>query len=81
MLWWRFSVEHVSGKDHYVADAMSRFPTEKPEGDESWKPWEPARKRICKTVEDADDVETATKAAAQAVIHYALTISKQDTTT
>ena len=35
---WRFSVEHVSGKDHHVADAMSRFPTEKPQGDESWKP-------------------------------------------
>ena len=34
-LWWRFSVEYVPGKDHYVADAMSRFPTEKPEGDES----------------------------------------------
>ena len=26
---WRFSVEHVPGKDHHVADAVSRFPTEK----------------------------------------------------
>ena len=60
---------------------MSRFPTEKPEENESWKPWKPARKRICKPVEDADDVETTTKVAAQAVIHYALITSEQDTTT
>ena len=38
-LQWRFSVEHVPGKDHHVADAMSRFPREKPEGDKLWKPW------------------------------------------
>ena len=44
---WRFTMEHMPGKDHHVADAMSRFPMEKPKGDESWRPGEPYRKRGC----------------------------------
>ena len=35
---WRFGMEHVPGKDHHVEDAMSRFPVEKPKGEESWGP-------------------------------------------
>ena len=35
---WRFSLEHVPGKEHHIADAMSRYRTEKPEGEKSWKP-------------------------------------------
>ena len=47
-LCWRFTVEHLPGKDHHdVADAMSRFPVEKPKGNESWRPWEPSRKHGC----------------------------------
>ena len=57
-------MKEVPGKDHHVTDAMSRFPTEKPKGDESWKLWEPDQKQTCKSVEDADDAETTTKAAA-----------------
>ena len=69
---WRFGVEHAPGKDHHVADAMSRFPVEKPEGDKSWKPWEPSGKCGCRPAENADEVEQATKAAIQAALCYAL---------
>ena len=69
----KFRVEYMPGKDHHVADAMSRFPVEKPKDDESWRPWEPSRKRGCRPAETADDIEQATKVAVQAAICYALT--------
>ena len=38
-------MEHVPGKDHHMADAMSQFPVETPKGGKSWRPWEPSRKQ------------------------------------
>ena len=32
---WRLGVEHVPGKDHHLADAMSHFLVEKPIGEKS----------------------------------------------
>ena len=32
MLLWRFRAVHAGGKDHYLADAMSRYPVETPRG-------------------------------------------------
>ena len=77
---WRFGVEHVPGKDHHVVDAMSRFPVEKPEGDKSWRPWEPSRKRACRPAENVDEVEQASKAAVQAALCYALTAPERSST-
>ena len=70
-------VEHMPGKDHHVADAMSPFPVGKPMGDKSWRPWEP---RSCRPAKNADEVEQATKAAVQAELCYSLTTPEQSTT-
>ena len=59
---------------------MSCFPVEKPDGDKSWRPWEPSRKCGCRPAEKADEVEQATKAAVQAAICYALTVPEKSTT-
>ena len=52
---------------------MSWFPVEKSEGDESWRQWEPSRKRACRKKEDADNLETAMKAAVQEALRYTMT--------
>ena len=76
-LCWRLEVVHVPGKEHHVADAMSRFPVEPPKGDESWKPWEASKKRSCHSsgpelAKDTEELEDATKAALQAAVSWAL---------
>ena len=77
---WRFGVDHLPGKDHHMADAMSRFPVEKPEGNTFWRPWEPSRKCACRPAEDGDELELTTKAVVQAAFGYALTAPKWSTT-
>ena len=77
---WRLGMDHVPGKDHHVADAMSRFPVEKPEGNKFWRPWEPSRKCVCRSAEDTEELMLATKAAVLEALFYALMALKRSTT-
>lgn len=66
---WNFTVVHVPGDQHKVADATSRYPVVKPTGDEHWRPWEPRRR--CRQKEEgttSEEIEEAIVASRSAQV-------------
>ena len=70
---WNFTVVHVPGDQHKLADATSRYPVVRPVDDKNWRPWESRRRcRKREEMDSSEDIEEAIVANHSAQVLSAL---------